>query len=365
MRNNILFLLVSSILFACKPTSQVSVYPLDDAPGTSPGFFYALPRTTLEVELNLSRKVIRKGPYAEYAHKYLGIDQVPLHDRVEWTIQDVVIRPLAELDPSAWYFVQGSLSLAEHDLIARIYQDLLILNPTQTTLPSISRALHPETTPGGIVFSDLSIKRLIDQKTDTIYRTVLSDTSFIRVPLARTVVTRKTLEEKAEEAANFIFELRLRRFDLVTGEVDYPPDGRAFEIAVNELNIQEEEYLSLFTGKAFKDNHVYRFSYTPEREVGSPLVLCYIHPEEGVQWSPSARSKSFEIGLRKEGIINPVTGYQLRQVSKEQSGGTLTYRVPDVAQVELKLDQEIVGSRRVRVFQFGQLVSVPLRLNTP
>jgi hypothetical protein len=54
----------------------------------------------------------------------------------------------------------------------------------------------------------------------------------------------KSLEEKAEEAAAFIYKLRKRRFKLLVGQEQPVPDGNALDISIRELDELEKEYLS-------------------------------------------------------------------------------------------------------------------------
>ena len=46
---------------------------------------YSLPRTTLKVTVEVEKESIRKGPYARYAQKFLGV-MAPLADKDIYTI---------------------------------------------------------------------------------------------------------------------------------------------------------------------------------------------------------------------------------------------------------------------------------------
>ena len=59
------------------------------------------------------------------------------------------------------------------------------------------------------------------------YKTLVTDTSFVEVPVNRTITEQKSPAMKAEEAADFLLELRTRRFELLTGEYESYPQGEA------------------------------------------------------------------------------------------------------------------------------------------
>jgi hypothetical protein len=48
-------------------------------------------------------------------------------------------------------------------------------------------------------------------------------------------LNQKTLEEKAQEAALFIFKIRKRRFKLLAGQYDVFPEEQALATSVREI----------------------------------------------------------------------------------------------------------------------------------
>ena len=78
-----------------------------------------------------------------------------------------------------------------------------------------------------ISYVDLGVYPNYEERSETMYKTLVTDTSFVRVPVQRTVVEQKSFAMKAEEAADFLLELRARRFEMLTGEYEVYPDGVA------------------------------------------------------------------------------------------------------------------------------------------
>src|SRR4030042_6562239 len=66
---------------------------------------YALPRTGLHVTLEITRVINKKGPYAEYAQKYLGLTNVPLSDSETWQFSGANFKPINEPDPEYYYSI--------------------------------------------------------------------------------------------------------------------------------------------------------------------------------------------------------------------------------------------------------------------
>ena len=66
---------------------------------------YALPQTGISVTLEVTKTLIKKGPFAAYAQKYLHISNVPLEDSESWKITDVRISSQIEADPSQYYAI--------------------------------------------------------------------------------------------------------------------------------------------------------------------------------------------------------------------------------------------------------------------
>src|SRR5271166_1967795 len=64
---------------------------------------YALPQTTLELSIETTKTIVKKGVYAEYADKYLRIKHVPQEDSQTWAITDTKIETRTEADPSGYY----------------------------------------------------------------------------------------------------------------------------------------------------------------------------------------------------------------------------------------------------------------------
>ena len=75
-------------------------------------------------------------------------------------------------------------------------------------------------------FTNQSIEEFYTDKSDTLYKTIIRDSAFIRIPVVRKLREAKTLEQKAEAAYNVISEIRELRFELLRGDANVFKNGR-------------------------------------------------------------------------------------------------------------------------------------------
>ena len=82
---------------------------------------YALPQTTITLEVEAVRENFYAGPYAKFAQKYLGVD-ARQEDQQTCTLSAVKMTPVIEADQSNRYFVtpdknsMSFLSLTSHSM---------------------------------------------------------------------------------------------------------------------------------------------------------------------------------------------------------------------------------------------------------
>jgi len=350
------------IAFSCKTTSETKVSKIDSLT-TQPenGIIYALPKTTLRFTVEASRTDIIPGPYYEYAEKYLGMDDVPEEEYSEWKISNIIIDSYTEIDPEQFYVLEpeGKMNVNMQKLIE-----------SGSILPVNLRAKHQFPNdfygfndPGKeVVFTDLSVKKYIGEEKVTYYKRVQRDSLFAKVPVVKTQSVTKTFEDKAEEAANFIFMIREKRFELLTGMADFYPEGKSLEAAINELNSLESEYLSLFIGKRFSSTYRATFEFSPEKkDLNQPHILFRYSDERGVLPPNDLRGRPVIVEMEKLNhtqnldflLNNPVNPEEEKNINK------LFYRIPDQALVQVIDGNQLLAKRKLTIEQFGAVVKIP------
>jgi len=90
--NKTLLFLLFLIIVSCKSTSETRVTPLKQVNNLyENGIIYGLPKTTLKFTVEAKRTEIIPGPYAEFALKYLGIENAPEEEATQWQITNIAI----------------------------------------------------------------------------------------------------------------------------------------------------------------------------------------------------------------------------------------------------------------------------------
>ncbi len=365
MRKIILFAALTALAAGCFAPAkmQINVTPLgEEVPGTTGQYLYALPQTVLKVELVCQEMKFVPGPYREYAEKYLGITEVIRSSFSTWKILDVMVSSHAELDPEMVFQVNVLKGEFDKAVMAPLVDKGIILDGTDLVKEEIRSALLGSAVIRDYMgYKDLGIESNFAERTETMYKTIVTDTSFVKVPVDRTITEQKLLSTKAKEAADFILELRTRRFELLTGDYEVYPQGVAMEATLEKLDELEASYLTLFTGKTLSKTSKMSWFIVPRSgeefstyRLGMFSKQLGFVPEDLMEGSPlevlvSPLGKTGDIGAyyagKKTGTFN----------------NELFYRLPDVVDLKIRLGEEELSTHRISVYQSGALIASPVK----
>jgi hypothetical protein len=362
MKKFIYYTAVTIMVAGCATTQpvQLRVTPLGQEPvKVNEQYIYALPQTVLKVEVTLREERSIPGPYWEYAEKYLGLKDVVTRNSSRWSIWDVSIGQHLELDPQQIY----SLNVLEGEfddsaLLPYLDQGVVLKGTEIIDESAKGNGLQSTSRDNFVRYDDLGVNDNFEERTETMYKTIVTDTAFVEVPVQRTVVEQKSSATKAREAADFLLELRTRRFEMLTGEYDVYPDGVAMGAAIQKLDQMEASYLSLFTGKTI--TRVMKRTWFIVPEAGSapstyPLdvfsdALGFV-PRELMEGQP------LEVVITPMGKTLRVAGYFSPATIPNN---TLLYRIPDLVELKVMLGEEALSTHRISIYQSGQLVTAPV-----
>lgn len=356
--------LFTLLLTGCVPLkngqrSDVVILPLGgEVEVTEGSVVYSLPLTVFEIDVVAERTVSVAGPYAGYAREMLGLDDIILSGEEKWTLGNVTLRTVEELDPSQFYVIQGT-TLMQTNVLA-LKRSGLILDITPDVYASTSFSHNQGGTDySGLLFPDLGSDIYTTMKTDTAYKVVRADTAFIRVPYLVENKKKLTLGEEAAAAAQKLLELREGKHMILTGETNvFPQDGAA----INEINRLDREYTALFAGKSWTETKHFRIWFTPRPSMaGQNTVLFNFSSSEGMKTAGTSTGKPVVIELipsNKTKDLNLVV--RPAGSEKEMSGSDrLYYRVPDVVDIRITQGNETLCTARKLVYQFGNTVTLP------
>jgi hypothetical protein len=350
------------ILVSCKPTSETRTTKIDsNTLNAESGIIYALPRTNLQFNVEASKTEIIPGPYYEYAEKYMGLENVPEKEETIWNITNIEINTYQDIDPEQYYMIEPSGKM--HVDFNKLFENGTILpvnKPVESNFPNTFYG--NDNTNNDIVFTDLSVTKYVGKEKVTYYKRVQRDSLFAKVPVTETQTVYKSFAEKAEEAANFIFTIREKRVELLTGMADFYPEGKALEVALEELNRLENDYLALFIGKRFTSHYSATFEFTPTaQELEQPYILFRYNEEKGLLAANDLSGRPIIIELEQMNQTRNLSFLMDDKINREgmEYHNKLYYRVPDVVQVKVFDGNTMLASRKVQVEQYGEVLQFP------
>ncbi|MCD8173504.1 MAG: DUF4831 family protein [Alistipes sp.] len=248
-----------------------------------------LPLTAVKVAVTVEKETVIPGPYARYAQKFLGA--------------------MAPLSPRVSYDIMGaSLHVTEF-------------------------AFDDAATPAG---GEL-----------TVNPNVYNPTDFVKFPIDRTSLAEKSAEAMAQDAAGTIYTLRRRRFDLVSGEAGEHVYGAGMQAALEELARMEEEYVSLFMGKSYKETYTEIIEVVPEAGKTN-YTVCRFSPEEGLLPDSDLGAAPVVLTLTPEQSVAAVP-------RSDKKTGTFV-RIARWTDCRVMDGTRQLTARRLPIFQFGETV---------
>ncbi len=363
-RNWLLVVLLPLLMAGCKTSSVITVKKLSDVSELKEkSLIYALPQTTLKVDVTLNRTVFVPGPYSRFADDLLGIQNIPVKETVKWEITDADITSYEDSDPAQYYLVSFKKGVTDLGSLLTLNREGFVFNIADAKkFTRVFNVLNQEPQNEHVSFTDVTTQSNFTVKKDTLYKTVLQDSSFIKIPVFRDVINKKSPEDKALEAANFILDLRKQRYNLLTADYDLYPQGAAMQATLNEMNRLEQEYLSLFTGKRVMNTYHYSVEFIPDPDNQvKRTVLFRFSDSEGILSVNDKSGKPVMLEITKKDKTVPLDQYKVWQ-DNHRNTNILYYRVPDKARVRITDGEKTYAEMEFPVDQYGSVLSMPVNL---
>lgn len=258
-------------------------------------------KTVLNVRVVVKKEKVTSGPYARFSQQYLGVP-APLNDKSTFSIAGADITS-SEIGA----FIQPAINLSENSDEVLFFD--LGINPIVSTAPNYG--------------------------------------------INRVAAKEKSLQEMASDAANSIFTLRKRKFDLVTGDFGPEAFGAGMEAAIKEMSRIENAYLELFVGKKEITYKVYHFSIAPVDNKFT-YSLCRFSVDNGMLDIVEQGGEVIILSLIDQNIIQPPKPFlPVKGVVYK------TVYVPDMCSATITLGTKPIVTKGVEVYQFGVSAQVP------
>lgn len=315
---------------------------------------YSLPSTTINLNVTAEKENFVAGPYAKYAQKYLGAPARSAN-AVSYSLKEVTVKPYVEADPAETYVVKlAGESLASATFLQMCAQGILLYSDSKDSKKDEWRFPSPESE-DAFVSKDLGEN--LTSATTTLYKNVKSENGFSKVAVQQSEVVEKSLEKKAAEAAQRIFDLRKSRIQIITGDTDATYSGEAMGAALKEITRLEQEYLSLFYGISETSEQKMNFDVVPTTTNPKQMYVAFrLSETEGLLPSSdvSGRPVILELALEQK------AAHQDMSSSKKGSGNQVFYRVPVTVTAKLIDSQKVLLQTRIPVYQLGTKMTITL-----
>ena len=201
---------------------------------------YYLPKTAVHVNVVIEKTNYTPGLLAEYAQRYMRLDNVSLEPSTTYRIISTSMYTTAEPDTAKLF----TLSIDKNHFI----------NNVSKTDKGILLAINGEGKDNTVIpsFTPSKPQRILNPK-EFMSQDILSASSSAKM---------------AELTANEIFEIRDSRTQLARGEADFmPKDGAQLKLMMSQLDIQENALTQVFAGVTTKDTTMTSITFVPNTEV--------------------------------------------------------------------------------------------------
>lgn len=368
MKKYLVLILILS-LAGCKTSEKFSVVPVSDLPEKEEekkqGIYYALPRTFINIDVQVIKKKSFRGPFAEYASKYLGIENVITENKTSYEIKDIKISTFYEPDPEQFYFVEFSQSdfKAQQDLMMELTESGLIVdvnNPSEFNASGrLTYTLDKESNDYSKTFKYFPEKNLYE-KVDKVIRRIKRDTTTIEKQVLKRKMVEKSTEQKAKDAADFILKTREQKMKLLTGYQETPYSKETMKYMYEELEKMEEKYLKQFTGLTTQEVLNYRYTYLPPDSVFNIREpLFRFSSDEGVLKTDRKKGQKVTLYVDRQRNTRKMQKHIKKNLDSENEHTGFFYRLPEQARLTIKKGNTPKAEALYPISQFGIVNALP------
>lgn len=315
-----------SFFISAQTTVKVSAIKANDY-----GVTYALPKTTFTLTVTVKKTTRKAGEYYQYADRFLGISNPIMQDETTYELTNVSLTNKGIPDKSNSFLVTFKsnttspyVTLTKDGLICAINTDSVNYEPTEIPTP-------------GTVVSDKSI-----------------------LPNPRSFLSEETLSagsdaKQAELIAKQILSLRATKNDILTGNADNrPPDGAAYKLVLDQINIQEKSLTTLFAGNEETENLTKNFTFTPSNQNIDNKILFRFSKHLGIVDPDDLAGAPVYLSLTRNDSIQKqeLTPKEQKALDEKFAKGII-YNVPGKASIQVVFGSKKMLGKEVDVVQFG------------
>lgn len=325
-RFGIIFWFVTLLsIFSCASAQKVERYSVGALNDNR--VVYALPRTTLYLQLTTEVTKEAPGDLSLFAERYLGTKDAVLEPSLKYRLKGVSI---------------GSRGVADAD------QRFSVDFGRKSTATNIS--LTDDGVLVGInLEGEVTMPELLDMKAYEIQWPQLPETRF---PLEYIQAT--TVAAKAQILAEHIYRIRESRNLVVSGESEQPfADGQALEIAINRLDLQEASFVRQFNGIRMSEELTQLVDNLSPMEEGK-LVVARFSEHHGLLDKEDLRGEPIYLEIERIEVAPELDEKEQKKLERRLSKG-IVYRIPGLVRATVTYRGQVVATAEIPVAQLGSL----------
>lgn len=289
---------------------------------------YYLPKTAVHVNVVIEKTNYTPGLLAEYAQRYMRLDNVSLEPSTTYRIISTSMYTTAEPDTAKLF----TLSIDKNHFI----------NNVSKTDKGILLAINGEGKDNTVIpsFTPSKPQRILNPK-EFMSQDILSATSSAKM---------------AELTANEIFEIRDSRTQLARGEADFmPKDGAQLKLMMSQLDIQENALTQVFAGVTTKDTTMTSITFVPNTEVEKHPLFRF-SKYYGIVDNDDLAGAPYYIKVAKKKTFNDEPVIESKKEKKDKNDIGLRVNIP--AKMDITIFNgtgNTLAKQQFQAPQFGKL----------
>ena len=215
---------------------------------TAEGAIYFLPKTAIQITVQIEKSTYTPGDFCKYAERYLRIKGVSPTPSVNYRITAIRQEAIAVADTTKGFAVKfdaktsaTNVRLSDDGILLAINAEPKKLDAPQKYAPAPrSAAINP------------------------------------RQYMSEEILAAGSTAKMAELTAQDIYEIRESRNLLVRGQADnMPKDGEQLRLMLNQLDQQDRAMTSLFTGTTINDTTEHTITIVPDKDINRQILFRF------------------------------------------------------------------------------------------
>ena len=290
-----LWILLPFCLFTFIPLSAQTAISTYQPGVTSEGFVYFLPKTAINITIQVEKATYTPGDFCKYAERYLRIKDVAQEPSVEYRITNIRQEAFAVADTTKRYAVKFDARTSASNIQLSDDGILLAINAEVKSEKQETRNLS------SAEYSLSSIKNP-------------------RQYMSEEILAAGSTAKMAELTAQEIYDIRESQNMLTRGQADYmPKDGEQLRLMLEELKLRDNALTSLFTGVTVRDTTEYTLTIIPDKD-SIREVLFRFSKRLGLLDKDDLAGVPYYINIENLKTIPPVDTTNPKKKAKQESG---------------------------------------------